>query len=72
MGKIYSKDKKTVRKLSDEAEGAIKRKAIPDSRLLRILISNDESAMPDSARCRMMAWEILASRGFKIYDVYGD
>ena len=65
---IASKNKLLCAPLTDEAKAVLRRKALTDRQLLRMLNSNDEAAMPDSAQVRMLALDALYLRGFKIFD----
>jgi hypothetical protein len=65
---IASKNKLLCAPLTDEAKSVLRRKPLEDRKLLRILNSTDQSSMPDSAQCRMLALDALYLRGFKIFD----
>jgi hypothetical protein len=66
--KIVSRDKTKSFELTDEAEMSLRRKPLPDRKLLRFLLSTDEKDMPTSSEVRMLAVEALAFRGYKIFD----
>jgi hypothetical protein len=65
---IASKDKLLCAPLTKEARAVLRRKALTDRQILRMLNSNDETAMPDSVQVRMLALDALYLRGFKIFD----
>ena len=65
---IASKDKLLLENLTDEAKAVLRHKPLKNRQLLKMLNSNEQDSMPDSAQVRMLALDALYLRGFKIFD----
>lgn len=66
--KIVSKDKRLSPELTSEAKAVLRRRSLTEKQLLRMLLSNDVSALPDSAQVRQLALDALYLRGYKVFD----